>query len=209
MTTTISLATRDCIVLGCDSLATTIRPFLDPFLLADYFFEQNGELKRDAAPCYELAFVYLREKHRAHRKTAANTFRLACVLQKKKASCTDLEVKTTARSYLGMKKMVRDQKDRLPATTKRANGPFVRVAPTINSRTSSLPLSSQQPQNEPPPPRAEAQIPSEPPGTFEAPPQAPPQPQPAPMPAPAAVPSMPMSSCAPDDPNCAQPQQSL
>lgn len=48
MTTTISLATRDCIVLGCDSLATSIRAFLDPFRLADYFFEQNGDLKRDA-----------------------------------------------------------------------------------------------------------------------------------------------------------------
>jgi hypothetical protein len=48
MTTTISLATRDCIVLGCDSLATSIRPFLDPFRLGDYFFEQNGDLKRDA-----------------------------------------------------------------------------------------------------------------------------------------------------------------
>lgn len=47
MTTTISLATRDCIVLGCDSLATSIRPFLDPLLLADYFFDQSGELKRD------------------------------------------------------------------------------------------------------------------------------------------------------------------
>lgn len=45
MTTTISLATRDCIVLGCDSLATSIRPFLDPFRLIDHFFEQSGEIK--------------------------------------------------------------------------------------------------------------------------------------------------------------------
>jgi hypothetical protein len=49
MTTTISLATRDCIVLGCDSLATSISAFLDPTLLLDNFFEANGDLKRDAA----------------------------------------------------------------------------------------------------------------------------------------------------------------
>ncbi len=45
MTTTISLATRDCIVLGCDSLATSVAPALDPFAVADNFFEQNGDLK--------------------------------------------------------------------------------------------------------------------------------------------------------------------
>jgi hypothetical protein len=49
MTTTISLATRDCIVLGCDSLATNISAFLDPTLLLDNFFEANGDLKHDAA----------------------------------------------------------------------------------------------------------------------------------------------------------------
>ena len=47
MTTTISLATRDCIVLGCDSLATSINSFLDPYRIADHFFEADGAIKRD------------------------------------------------------------------------------------------------------------------------------------------------------------------
>jgi hypothetical protein len=48
MTTTISLATKDCIVLGCDSLATSISPFLDPFQIASHYFESDGNIKKDA-----------------------------------------------------------------------------------------------------------------------------------------------------------------
>lgn len=48
MTTTISLATRDCIVLGCDSLATSVVPAINPIHLADQFFDKSGDLKKDA-----------------------------------------------------------------------------------------------------------------------------------------------------------------
>jgi hypothetical protein len=47
MTTTISLPTRDCIVIGCDSLATTSQSILNPFRLLGTFFEQDGSLKVD------------------------------------------------------------------------------------------------------------------------------------------------------------------
>jgi hypothetical protein len=45
MTTTISLPTRDCVVIGC--LATTSQTILDPFRLLGPFFEQDGSLKVD------------------------------------------------------------------------------------------------------------------------------------------------------------------
>lgn len=49
MTTTISFATRDCVVIGCDSLATTTVPMLDPFRLLNDFFDQDDglSLKKD------------------------------------------------------------------------------------------------------------------------------------------------------------------
>lgn len=47
MTTTISLPTRDCIVIGCDSLATTPAPYLNPHLVLSTFFEESGALKID------------------------------------------------------------------------------------------------------------------------------------------------------------------
>ena len=46
MTTTISFPTRDCIVVGCDSLATTSRPLISPADIMDSFFE-SGKLKLD------------------------------------------------------------------------------------------------------------------------------------------------------------------
>lgn len=57
MTTTISLATRDCIVLGSDSLATSAVPTIDPFKLADHFFEKSGALKceSDGSPLLKNA----------------------------------------------------------------------------------------------------------------------------------------------------------
>ena len=48
MTTIISLAARDFIAVGCDSLATTSYSLAYPHQLSAAFFEPNGELKRDA-----------------------------------------------------------------------------------------------------------------------------------------------------------------
>ena len=45
MTTTVSLAARDFIVIGCDSLATTSMDLLFPLQISQEFFDQNGELK--------------------------------------------------------------------------------------------------------------------------------------------------------------------
>tara|TARA_R110002126_G_scaffold13356_2_gene58082 strand:+ start:1133 stop:2158 length:1026 start_codon:yes stop_codon:yes gene_type:complete len=39
MTTTLSFATRDCVVIGCDSLATTIRPMIDPYNFINKFLD--------------------------------------------------------------------------------------------------------------------------------------------------------------------------
>jgi hypothetical protein len=47
MTTTISLPTRDCIVIGCDSLATSSQTILDPYKLLSTFFDEDGKLKSD------------------------------------------------------------------------------------------------------------------------------------------------------------------
>lgn len=46
MTTTVSLAARDFIVVGCDSLATTSVPLIFPGQLTNDFFEPTGELKK-------------------------------------------------------------------------------------------------------------------------------------------------------------------
>lgn len=45
MTTTVSFATRDCVVIGCDSLATSTYPFIDPFELINNFFELSSSKK--------------------------------------------------------------------------------------------------------------------------------------------------------------------
>ena len=42
MTTLVALATKDAVVLGCDSLATTTRLLVDPISLADYFDPDNN-----------------------------------------------------------------------------------------------------------------------------------------------------------------------
>ncbi|MGM0587896.1 MAG: hypothetical protein ACQETE_05760 [Bacteroidota bacterium] len=46
MTTTASFVTRDCVVMGCDSLATTSKPMLDPHVLLQHYFniEKDGSL---------------------------------------------------------------------------------------------------------------------------------------------------------------------
>lgn len=44
MTTTISFATRDCVVIGCDSLATTTMPMIDPYRLMEQFFDLDSGL---------------------------------------------------------------------------------------------------------------------------------------------------------------------
>jgi hypothetical protein len=49
MTTILSLAARDFIVVGCDSLATTSDDLIFPYELASTFFDQSGDLKLDAA----------------------------------------------------------------------------------------------------------------------------------------------------------------
>jgi hypothetical protein len=55
MTTTISLATRDSIVLGCDSLATTSRAMVDPFKFGEDFFDENGIIRLDEKGLPKLA----------------------------------------------------------------------------------------------------------------------------------------------------------
>ena len=45
MTTTISLPTRDCVVIGCDSLATTSQNMINPSKFADYYFSKDGRIK--------------------------------------------------------------------------------------------------------------------------------------------------------------------
>lgn len=47
MTTTLSFATRDCVVIGCDSLATTTRPMIDPFNFLSKYLEidKDGVVK--------------------------------------------------------------------------------------------------------------------------------------------------------------------
>jgi hypothetical protein len=47
MTTTISLPTRDCIVIGCDSLATSSQVVVNPFKLLQAFFSDDGKLRVD------------------------------------------------------------------------------------------------------------------------------------------------------------------
>lgn len=47
MTTIVSLAARDFIVVGCDSLATTSVDLISPNDLTDEFFDTNGNLKLD------------------------------------------------------------------------------------------------------------------------------------------------------------------
>src|SRR4051794_8133030 len=49
MTTTVSLAARDFIVVGSDSLATTSMNFISAAELDSAFFEPSGDLKVDAA----------------------------------------------------------------------------------------------------------------------------------------------------------------
>ena len=45
MTTTISLPTSDCVVIGCDSLATTSQNMINPAKFVDYYFSEDGKLK--------------------------------------------------------------------------------------------------------------------------------------------------------------------
>ncbi len=47
MTTIISLATRDCIVLGCDSLATMSKPMIDLEKVFNEYFNEDGTLRTD------------------------------------------------------------------------------------------------------------------------------------------------------------------
>lgn len=49
MTTIISLAARDFVVVGCDSLATTSLDLVFPHELTEEFFDNNGNLKLDSA----------------------------------------------------------------------------------------------------------------------------------------------------------------
>lgn len=48
VTTIVSLAARDFIAVGCDSLATTSTDLLHPFEVTSVYFESNGDLKLDA-----------------------------------------------------------------------------------------------------------------------------------------------------------------
>ena len=48
MTTILSLAARDFIVVGCDSLATTSTRLIHPYDITSVYFEPDGKLKVDA-----------------------------------------------------------------------------------------------------------------------------------------------------------------
>ena len=48
MTTLISLAARDFIAVGCDSLATVSQPLVFPYALTQEFFDEHGRLKMGA-----------------------------------------------------------------------------------------------------------------------------------------------------------------
>ena len=48
MTTIISLAARDFMVVGCDSLATASWNLVNPYDITSVYFEPNGDLKRDS-----------------------------------------------------------------------------------------------------------------------------------------------------------------
>ncbi len=48
MTTTVAFATRDCLVVGCDSLATTLKPVIDITYFRRRYFDENLELRVDA-----------------------------------------------------------------------------------------------------------------------------------------------------------------
>ena len=53
MTTLIALATKHAVVIGADSLGTVTRPYVNPFVLMQYFDEQDGyklKLKSDGTP---------------------------------------------------------------------------------------------------------------------------------------------------------------
>lgn len=53
MTTLVALATKDALVMGCDSLSTVTRPLVDPFNLVEYFDGQNNwklKLDKDGKP---------------------------------------------------------------------------------------------------------------------------------------------------------------
>ena len=41
MTTLVAIKTRDCVVMGCDSLATDVRPYVNPFKLLEDFFNRK------------------------------------------------------------------------------------------------------------------------------------------------------------------------
>jgi len=48
MTSLVALATKDALVLGCDSLATTVKYLVDPFDLVEFFdSEKNYQLKKN------------------------------------------------------------------------------------------------------------------------------------------------------------------
>lgn len=72
MTTTIAFLTRNCAVLGCDSLATTSRRFLDPFQVLEMFYDfedtsKSPQPRRDSNGALDLpdfgdVFVEAREQ---------------------------------------------------------------------------------------------------------------------------------------------------
>ena len=55
MTTLVTLATKDCIVMGCDSLGSTSKKLVDPLELVNFFDEKQGfQLKKDQQDNYVL-----------------------------------------------------------------------------------------------------------------------------------------------------------
>lgn len=67
MTTLIALATRDALVMGCDSLGTVTRRLLDPFDLAEYFDPDNrfkAKLNPNGQPLLDdFSKIYLKSQH--------------------------------------------------------------------------------------------------------------------------------------------------
>lgn len=59
MTVNIGLVTSDALVLGCDSVASTIQPFVDPFAPSvELVKDANGMVQADADGRYHLKFKY-------------------------------------------------------------------------------------------------------------------------------------------------------
>ena len=89
--------------------------------------------KKESRPCFDLAYHEFNKNTPESRKAAVKLFRKACALSKRKARCSDMEVRTTSRAHLW-------KGDRMPASAKKrspaSDGKLRIVAPKIKSSAS-------------------------------------------------------------------------